>query len=146
MGFKNSIGAWLGIGFSGVLFGSGLVVSGMTNPAKVLAFLDVAALWNGTWDATLAFVMGGAVLTTFVGFRLVWGRSKPLFEPKFSIPTATQLDKPLIVGAALFGIGWGLAGTCPGPALANLMHPTADGYAFVAAMVLGILAAKYIKR
>lgn len=98
----------------GLLFGLGLVVSGMINPAKVLGFLDLF----GAWDASLAFVMGGAVIVTFFGYRFIGRAGKPWFDIKFRFPTATDVDSKLIVGAILFGLGWGLIGLCPGPALA----------------------------
>lgn len=100
---------------AGALFGAGLLISQMTNPTKVLAFLDVTS----DWDPSLAFVMGGAVLITFIGYRLVLRRSVPFFEDNFRLPTRQDIDSRLLVGAALFGIGWGLAGLCPGPALAS---------------------------
>jgi len=98
----------------GLLFGLGLVVSGMINPAKVLGFLDVF----GQWDASLAFVMGGAVVVTFIGYRWIGRAGKPWFDIKFHFPSATEIDTRLIVGAIVFGVGWGLVGLCPGPALA----------------------------
>lgn len=98
----------------GLLFGLGLIVSGMVNPAKVLGFLDIF----GAWDASLAFVMGGAVVVTFFGYRWIGRAGKPWFDLKFRIPDATDIDTKLIVGAILFGVGWGLVGLCPGPALA----------------------------
>jgi len=131
-----------GVGLSGVLFGAGLVLSGMTQPSKVLGFLDVAAISAGTWDPTLLFVLGGAVITTFIGYRLVWRRAHPMYATRFQLPTATALDMPLLGGAAIFGIGWGLAGYCPGPALASLVHPTLHTGAFVAAMLGGMALGK----
>jgi uncharacterized membrane protein YedE/YeeE len=101
---------------AGLLFGLGLSLGGMTDPAVVLGFLDIF----GHWSAQLAFVMGAAVLTTALGYRLVLRRAGPLLEPTFQLPTARRLDARLIIGAALFGIGWGLAGYCPGPVLASL--------------------------
>ena len=101
---------------SGLVFGLGLVISGMANPAKVLNFLDLA----GTWDPSLAFVMVGATLTAFVGYRLVWRRKAPVLDRTFDIPKNRAIDKPLLVGAALFGIGWGIGGFCPGPAFTAL--------------------------
>lgn len=96
----------------GLVFGLGIVISGMANPAKVLNFFDVA----GHWDPSLAFVLGGAVLTTFIGYRLVFRRSAPLFDTLFSLPFRTELDWKLVGGSAVFGIGWGIAGFCPGGA------------------------------
>jgi hypothetical protein len=100
----------------GVLFGLGLAISGMTNPAKVVGFLDVA----GSWDATLAFVMGGGLAVNFVAYRLTRKRARPLFAGQFQVPTRRDIDLPLVGGAVLFGTGWGLGGFCPGPALASL--------------------------
>lgn len=120
---------------SGVLFGLGLTVSGMANPAKVLAFLDVA----GVWDPTLAFVMLGALAVTTPAFRFVLRRRKPWLAPDFTVPTRTDFDRRLLAGAALFGIGWGLSGLCPGPALTGLVAGKAPIYAFVAAMIAGFL-------
>lgn len=119
----------------GLLFGAGLHVSGMTDPQKVLGFLDVA----GDWDPTLAFVMGGALLVTGPVFFLLRDRQSPWFAPRFLLPTLTRVDRPLLEGAALFGVGWGLVGLCPGPALANLMSAQGDVLLFVAAMMAGML-------
>ena len=102
--------------FTGLVFGVGIAVYGMMDPAKVLNFFDVA----GSWDPSLAFVMGGALLVTFIGYRIVWRRDAPLFEGRFQVPTSTVLDGKLIVGSALFGIGWGIAGFCPGAAIPAL--------------------------
>jgi len=120
---------------AGLLFSSGLIVSGMINPEKVLGFLDIL----GNWDPSLAFVMAGAVLVNIIGYRLARQRTAPLFETAFSVPATSQIDRPLIVGAVLFGLGWGLAGFCPGPAIAAL--PTAPGQTlvFVAAMLVGMV-------
>lgn len=118
---------------AGLLFGLGLVLGGMTHPDIVLGFLDIF----GHWNPQLAFVMGGAVLTTALGYRLVLGRSRPLFEPRFQLPTARALDRRLLGGAALFGVGWGLAGYCPGPALASLAGGAPGLLLFVACMVAG---------
>ena len=120
---------------SGTLFGLGLAVSGMVNPAKVLGFLDVA----GRWDPTLAFVMLGALAVTTPAFRYVLKRRNPWFAPGFSLPTRSDLDPRLISGAALFGIGWGMAGLCPGPAVTGLVSGSSAVYAFVAAMLTGFL-------
>ena len=100
--------------FIGLLFGLGLIVSGMVNPAKVLGFLDIF----GKWDASLAFVMGGAVIVTFFGYRWIGPAGKPWFDTKFRFPTASLIDTRLVAGSAVFGVGWGLVGLCPGPALA----------------------------
>jgi uncharacterized membrane protein YedE/YeeE len=120
----------LGAGF---VFGTGLWISGMANPKKVLGFLDV----TGNWDASLMLVMAGAVTVTLAGFRLVLARSKPLFSRAFELPTRKDIDLPLVAGAAIFGIGWGTAGYCPGPALTALATLSSESIVFVAAMLVG---------
>lgn len=126
--------------FSGTIFGLGLAVSGMMNPEKVIGFLDVA----GDWDPTLAFVMGGALLVAVPAFRLTLKRGHPVLAKSFSLTTKTDLDARLVGGAALFGIGWGLAGFCPGPAVAALATGIAPVFAFVAAMLAGMLVYRRI--
>lgn len=120
--------------FAGALFGVGLAVSGMTNPAKIIGFLDVA----GQWDPTLMFVMGGALLVTIPAFRLILGRAHPLLADGFALPTKTALDGRLLGGAALFGVGWGLSGFCPGPAVVAMVTGLLPVFAFVGAMVGGM--------
>lgn len=120
--------------FTGVFFGAGIAVSGMMDPAKVLNFFDIA----GNWDPSLAFVMMGAVLVTFVGYRLTWRRSAPLFATSFKIPTSAVLDSRLIGGSALFGVGWGIAGFCPGAAIPALTTGRWEVVLFLAAVVVGI--------
>ncbi|MGI6854185.1 DUF6691 family protein [Mesorhizobium sp. 1B3] len=122
----------------GLLFGIGLIVSGMADPAKVQNFLDLF----GTWDPSLAFVMGGAVLVAFIGYRMVLRRGKPIVGAKFHLPTKVGIDSGIIVGPALFGIGWGLGGFCPGPALTALGLAQAGTLAFVPAMLVGMWLAK----
>ncbi len=124
---------YINILLSGILFGMGLAVSGMINPQKVSDFLDVA----GAWDPTLLLVMGGALCVSFPGFYLVQKRLSPVFSSKFYLPTKKDLDPALIIGAILFGIGWGVAGYCPGPAIASLVSMTAEPFMFVIAMVIG---------
>ena len=121
--------------FAGMLFGLGLAVSGMMNPAKVVGFLDVA----GEWDPTLAFVMGGALLVTVPAFRLILNRPRPILADGFALPTKSALDGRLLGGAALFGVGWGLSGFCPGPAVAAVTTGLAPVFAFVAAMMAGMV-------
>jgi uncharacterized membrane protein YedE/YeeE len=123
---------------SGVLFGAGLAVSHMTDPAVVLGFLDVA----GDWNPTLAFVMGGALVVTAAGYRLVLRRERPLLEPSFQLPTRRDVDARLVGGAAAFGLGWGLVGFCPGPALAALASGQPGVFGFVAALAAGSLLAR----
>jgi uncharacterized membrane protein YedE/YeeE len=118
---------------AGALFGLGLVVSRMADPRVVLAFLDVA----GDFDPSLLFVMAGAVAVTAVAFRLVLKRRKPVLAESFTLPTRREIDTPLVLGAVIFGIGWGLAGYCPGPALVALAGGARDALVFVPAMVLG---------
>ncbi len=118
---------------TGTIFGLGLSVSTMINPARVIGFLDVA----GRWDPTLLFVMGGALLVTSLFFPLILRRKAPLLCGQFALPTKTKIDRPLLVGAMLFGIGWGLAGFCPGPALAALASASPRVILFVAAMIAG---------
>ena len=118
----------------GLLFGLGLIVSGMADPAKVLNFLDLA----GSWDPSLAFVMAGAVAVTFAGYRLVWRRPRPVLMRDFDVPAATAIDARLLAGAALFGVGWGIGGFCPGPALTSLTLAAPGTLAFVPAMLLGL--------
>lgn len=122
----------------GLLFGIGLVISGMSDPAKVLNFLDLA----GTWDASLAFVMGGAVAVAFLGYRLVLRRDRPVVGTKFRIPTRTELEPRIFVGPAIFGFGWGLAGFCPGPALTALSLAAPGTLIFVPAMFAGMWLAR----
>ena len=123
---------------AGTLFGLGLAISGMVNPAKVLAFLDIA----GAWDPTLALVMAGALAVAAPGFRLVLKRRAPWFADAFTVPTRSDIDPRLIAGAALFGAGWGLVGLCPGPALADLVTGRPEILAFVAAMLCGMIVGK----
>jgi uncharacterized protein len=120
---------------AGILFGVGLAVSEMINPAKVLNFLDIF----GHWDASLAFVMLGAVVTAAIGYRLAFLRERPLFEAKFVLPTRQDVDARLLAGSALFGIGWGLGGYCPGPAISGLAFGALETIAFVAAMAVGMI-------
>lgn len=126
--------------FAGLLFGLGLVVSGLVNSAKVLNFLDIA----GQWDPSLALVMGAAVVTTAIGYKLVLARSRPLLDAAFHLPKATDVDTPLLTGAAVFGIGWGLVGYCPGPAVAALSLGSHATLVFVAAMVAGMVVARML--
>jgi hypothetical protein len=126
----------------GVVFGAGLAISGMTNPAKVLAFLDVA----GAWDPTLLFVMGGALAVSAVGYAVSRQRVRPWLAETFQIPTRRDLDAQLVLGAILFGVGWGLVGVCPGPALANLARFAPEGFVFVAAMLAGVIGHRVATR
>ena len=124
--------------FASLVFGLGLIVSGLANPAKVQNFLDVF----GAWDPSLALTMAAAVLVTGLGYGLVFKRRRPVFAEVFQLPTATMVDRKLVTGAALFGIGWGLVGYCPGPALVALPLGNSETYIFVAAMLVGMIAAR----
>ena len=124
---------------AGIIFGIGLSISGMVNPAKVMGFLD----FFGQWDPSLAFVMGGAVGVYAIGYRLVTTKSsKPIYGETFQIPTRTDLDARLIAGAVLFGAGWGLAGYCPGPAITGLAFGFSQTFIFFAAMAVGVIVFK----
>ncbi|MFX0544002.1 DUF6691 family protein [Roseovarius sp. S1116L3] len=126
---------------SGLIFGIGLILSGMANPAKVLNFLDIF----GTWDPSLAFVMGGASLTAFLGYRLAWQQERPALMENFEIPSASQIDTRLLTGAAVFGIGWGIGGFCPGPAWTALPMAAPGTLVFVPLMLIGIVVGRYLK-
>lgn len=119
---------------SGLIFGFGLALSGMTQPEKVLGFLDM----TGKWDPSLLFVLGGAVGVTVIAFRFVLRRKTPLFDSRYYFSDKTQIDRPLILGAAIFGIGWGIGGYCPGPAVALIAAPNWELWAFLPAMLSGI--------
>ena len=127
---------------AGAIFGAGLAVSGMMNPAKVLGFLDVA----GNWDPTLAFVMGGALLVAAPGFLFLRKRGAALTGGSLHLPARTAIDGRLLGGAALFGLGWGLGGFCPGPAIAGLATGVGGVYVFVAAMLAGMLLFRLMPR
>jgi len=126
----------------GLVFGIGLIVSGMTNPAKVQGFLDLA----GNWDPSLAFVMGGAILVGLVAFRVAGKRERSLLGDVMRLPTATQIDRRLVLGGLAFGAGWGLAGYCPGPALASLAVGGAKPLIFAAAMLAGMAIFELLER
>ena len=126
--------------FTGLIFGIGLIMSGMTNPAKVQNFLDLF----GTWDPSLALVMGGAILITMPGFWLVQKRQTPFFEDSFLIPQKTNLDFYLLTGSAIFGIGWGLGGFCPGPVIVSISNGSTGTILFVITMLVGMVLAKLL--
>jgi uncharacterized membrane protein YedE/YeeE len=125
----------------GLIFGVGIAISGMINPAKVLNFFDIA----GTWDPSLIFVMGGALVTTFIGYRVVLRRDRPLIEEKFQLPAARDIDARLIGGSAVFGVGWGIAGFCPGAAIPALGSGKVEVAGFVAALLAGLWVARLIQ-
>ena len=125
---------------SGILFGAGLALSGMMNPEKVIGFLDIL----GNWEPSLALVMAGAVIVTMIGYQIGRKRAHPAFDSTFHLPSRTAIDRRLILGAELFGLGWGIAGLCPGPALAALVTGSTDILIFTAAMMLGIYGFRVI--
>ena len=127
--------------FCGLIFGFGLIISGMSNPARVLNFLD----WSANWDATLAFVMGGAIAVAAPGIYWVRKRRSPIFTDKFDIPSTTRIDTKLILGASIFGIGWGIGGFCPGPGVVALATLKPEVVLFVVAMLAGMLARHWLK-
>ena len=120
---------------AGLLFGLGLAISGLLNPAKVKAFLDII----GAWDPSLIFVLGAGVVVAFIGYRIAFAINKPLFDDQLHLPTKTRIDRPLILGSAIFGVGWGLAGFCPGPAIASLSLGLAPAVIFAVAMFIGMV-------
>jgi uncharacterized membrane protein YedE/YeeE len=124
---------FLSIFIAGLFFGMGLAISGMTDPARVAGFLDI----TGEWDITLIFVMGSALLVTLPGFYLVQKRARPWYAGRFNLPTKMDIDWKLIAGAILFGVGWGISGFCPGPAIASLVTGSQEVVYFVLAMILG---------
>jgi uncharacterized membrane protein YedE/YeeE len=124
----------------GLIFGLGLCLSQMSDPAVVQGFLDLA----GAWNPALVFVMAAGVTVTFIGYRLVLP-GRPLWAPKFQLPTATAVDAPLISGAAIFGIGWGLAGYCPGPAIVSLASGRREVIVFVIAMLAGMILVRWLR-
>ncbi len=126
----------------GLIFGVGIMISGMANPAKVLNFFDIA----GSWDPSLAFVMGGALVATLVGYRVVLNRPSPFFDTGFHLPWRRDIDLPLLAGSATFGVGWGIAGFCPGGAIPALGTGRVEVFLFMAALIAGILVAKALQR
>ncbi len=135
---SSTVLAWV----TGLLFGIGLVIAGMTNPDKVQNFLD----FTGTWDPSLAFVMVGAIGVYASLYPLIRRRHAPIYEPRFTMPTRTDLDPKLIGGAAVFGVGWGLGGICPGPSLVDLGSGLLPAAVFVGAMALGMTLQKALAR
>lgn len=125
---------------SGLLFGAGLAISAMVNPAKILNFLDLF----GQFDATLIFVIGAGLIVTTIGYQLTFKRGKPFFDSQFHLPTDTVIDARLVGGAALFGVGWGISGFCPGPAIASLVFGYQQSFIFVAAMIAGTMLVRFL--
>jgi uncharacterized membrane protein YedE/YeeE len=126
---------------SGLLFGAGVTISGMVNPMKVLNFMDIF----GQWDATLIFVMGAGLVVTFLGYQVVLKRKAPLFASTFGLPTSQNIDTKLLGGTALLGLGWGLSGFCPGPAIASVVFGRMESITFVIAMAAGMILTKQIQ-
>lgn len=126
----------------GLIFGIGLIVSGMADPSKVLNFLDLA----GNWDPSLAFVMGGAILVGLVAFRFAATRQKSLLGDAMRLPTASQIDRRLVLGGLAFGVGWGFAGYCPGPALVSLVSGNAKPVIFTVALLTGMAIFEILER
>jgi uncharacterized protein len=145
----------LAAAFAGLLFAFGLVLSGMTDPQKVQSFLDFGGIASGRWDPSLAFVMGGALLVTLPGFAWLRARGRsierlgtkrtPLFDAQFDEPIAKAINAPLILGSALFGVGWGLSGYCPGPAIALGVSGGSSLLVFLVTLGLGMVLAKRIR-
>ncbi len=125
----------------GVIFGLGIAISGMIDPSKVINFFDLA----GTWDPSLAFVMGGGLAVSLVGYRLVLGRGRPLLAEAFSLPALKTIDTPLVLGSGVFGIGWGLSGFCPGGSIPALGIGRLEPFLFVGGMILGMFVARTLQ-
>jgi uncharacterized membrane protein YedE/YeeE len=125
----------------GLVFGLGIALSGMINPAKVLNFFDLA----GTWDPSLAFVMGGALAVAIPGYRIVLRRPAPALDTRFQLPDTRVIDRRLVLGSATFGVGWGIAGFCPGGALPALGNGSLDVFVFIGALIAGILIARALQ-
>ena len=126
----------------GAIFGTGLAIAGILSPSKVVGFLDIF----GDWDPSLAFVMGGGVLVNAIGHRFVMKRKAPVQCATFSMPTSTNIDKPLVIGSAIFGVGWGLAGLCPGPVVASLLLNGQAMLPFFGLMIAGLLVGRIVMR
>ncbi|MGB0574385.1 MAG: DUF6691 family protein [Hyphomicrobiales bacterium] len=125
---------------SGLIFGFGLALAGMLNPSKVQGFLDIF----GVWDPSLAFVMGGGIMVNAIGYYFVLKRDKPIYAEKFTLPRTTNIDKNLLIGSTIFGIGWGLAGLCPGPVISNVLLQPQDAIIFLIIMVFGLSVGRRI--
>lgn len=126
---------------SGLLFGAGVTISGMVNPMKVLNFMDIF----GQWDGTLIFVMGAGLVVTLLGYQIVFRRTIPFFAASFRLPASKDVNAKLLGGAALFGLGWGLSGFCPGPAVASVVFGRTESITFVVAMAAGMIVTKQIQ-
>ncbi len=126
----------------GLIFGLGISISGMSNPAKVINFFDVA----GIWDPSLMFVIGGALIITFIGYRFVLKRKTPIFEPEFLLPRNRKIDSKLVIGSGVFGIGWGISGFCPGGSIPAIGNGSIEILQFTAALIVGILATRFVMK
>jgi uncharacterized membrane protein YedE/YeeE len=135
---KNSLASFV-VGF---IFALGLGLSGMTQPQKVVAFLDVF----GAWDPSLMFVMLGSIIVHFISYKLIRKRTSPLLSPDWHVPTKREITKPLVFGALMFGVGWGLAGYCPGPAVTSLSTFDSRTLIFVASMIVGMYIFKFVDK
>lgn len=126
---------------AGAIFGAGLALAGMLNPAKVVGFLDIF----GMWDPSLGLVMAGGILVNATGHYFVMKRHRPMFDTRFELPTSNHIDRPLLIGSAIFGIGWGLAGYCPGPVVASLLLQPADMLPFLVTLLAGAFAGRWLR-
>ena len=126
---------------AGAIFGAGLALSGMLNPAKVVGFLDIF----GMWDPSLGLVMAGGILVTGTGYYFVMKRNRPVFDARFDLPSSNNIDRPLLIGSAIFGIGWGLAGYCPGPVVASLLLKPVDMLPFLVTLLAGALIGRWLR-
>ena len=126
---------------AGAVFGAGLALAGMLNPAKVVGFLDIF----GMWDPSLGLVMAGGILVNATGHYFVMKRHRPMFDTRFELPTSNNIDRPLLIGSAIFGIGWGLAGYCPGPVMASLLLQPADMLPFLVTLLAGAFAGRWLR-
>ena len=141
---KRAIHYYVTAAFAGLLFGAGLYISQMVDPYKVLRFLDFTAIPTGGWDPSLALVMGGGLVVMFAAVRVAKGRSEPLFDVRFHEPEFRKVDSPLVVGSALFGIGWGMSGICPGPAISLIGFWPENLLIFLLALFAGSYAGSFI--
>ncbi len=127
---------------SGIIFGVGLALGGMLDPSKVVGFLDIFDVW----DPSLAFVMGGGVIVNVIGHAFITRRSRPVCDTQFHLPTTNTITMPLIIGSVLFGIGWGVTGLCPGPAVASTFLNIETGLSFIAAVIAGLVIGKIVHK
>ena len=126
---------------AGAIFGAGLALAGMLNPAKVVGFLDIF----GMWDPSLGLVMAGGILVNATGHYFVMKRQRPMLDTRFKLPTSNHIDRPLLIGSAIFGIGWGLAGYCPGPVVASLLLQPVDMLPFLVTLLAGAFAGRWLR-